>query len=464
MDDFELPPRVVGLETEFAWRYKTPEGHVDPTLSIEKRDETVMKLLPDYVASHRYGYNNRFLGNGAKYYYDMGKLWEYATPECLSFDDVATYDIAGERYLVDHMQRAIEEEVFTDVFISKRVSDHQAKPSTAGAHENYSVDADVFSEVTSMEHASLAAQYLAVHLVTRSIFTGAGSVDDNGTFMMTQKLRNLGALTSHTTTGISKPIINTRDQSHMNSELGLGRLHLISGDANVSPWANWMKFGTTSIVLRLLEHGMFPESLVLDNPVEAAKTVGSADTVQTMVRLKGGTTMSALEIQQQILHAAEILADKYKLPGEEQEVLNEWAEALTDLEVDQNRCSDRIDWINRQHLIEGRSADDQYGRKKADIGFDLCYPSMGVALRLRQLGKYRRTPSEPRINAALILPPSNTRALVRGDCVDRFARAKRGFSVDWHVLKLVDNGGYLLDNPLDTDLDRFHSWLPASMQ
>ena len=51
-------------------------------------------------------------------------------------------------------------------------------------------------------------------------------------------------------TMILRPIINTRDEPHATDDYR--RLHLILGDANMSPYATALKVGATRLVLSLI--------------------------------------------------------------------------------------------------------------------------------------------------------------------------------------------------------------------
>ena len=53
-------------------------------------------------------------------------------------------------------------------------------------------------------------------------------------------------------TTLKRPIINTRDEPHADPEK-YRRLHVIIGDANMSEVSTYLKLGTTSLVLAMIE-------------------------------------------------------------------------------------------------------------------------------------------------------------------------------------------------------------------
>ena len=55
-------------------------------------------------------------------------------------------------------------------------------------------------------------------------------------------------------TTLKRPIINTRDEPHADAEK-YRRLHVIIGDANLAELSTYLKLGTTSLVLAMIEDG-----------------------------------------------------------------------------------------------------------------------------------------------------------------------------------------------------------------
>ena len=64
-------------------------------------------------------------------------------------------------------------------------------------------------------------------------------------------------------TTIHRPMVNTRDEPHADDSR-YRRLHVIIGDANLSHTATLLKFGTTSLVLKLVEHDRVPDLELVD--------------------------------------------------------------------------------------------------------------------------------------------------------------------------------------------------------
>ena len=110
--------------------------------------------------------------------------------------------------------------------------------------------------------------------MTRQIHAGAGKVGveppetDGALFQLSQRA-DFCAEEASVDTLYRRPILNTRDEPHADPRRHR-RLHIICGDANLSPFALWLKVGATALVLSLLEEGWQPP-FALRKPVDAIK-------------------------------------------------------------------------------------------------------------------------------------------------------------------------------------------------
>src|ERR1051325_2220666 len=104
------------------------------------------------------------------------------------------------------------------------------------------------------------SQSVVAFFVTRQIFAGAGKYgweeEDKflqAGFQISQRSDFFSELQSVDTMQ-RRPIINTRDEPHANNER-YRRFHVIIGDSNLSLYANFLKIGTTCLVLQPLLNG-----------------------------------------------------------------------------------------------------------------------------------------------------------------------------------------------------------------
>ena len=98
-------------------------------------------------------------------------------------------------------------------------------------------------------------------------------------FCLSQRAEHIWEGVSSATTR-SRPIINTRDEPHADAER-FRRLHVIVGDSNMSEYATFLKVGTTSILLAMLEDSSTVlRDLTLENPIRAIREISHDITCQ----------------------------------------------------------------------------------------------------------------------------------------------------------------------------------------
>ena len=284
--------RIFGLENEYGVTF---------TLRGQRRlspDEVARYLFRRVVSWGRS--SNVFLENGARLYLDVGSHPEYATPECDRIADLVTHDKAGEwilsQLVAGAQARLREEGIRGDVYLFKNNTDSAG--NSYGCHENYLTERnDDFNRYTEV---------LIPFLVSRQIFAGAGKVLQTArgaVYCLSQRAEHIWEGVSSATTR-SRPIINTRDEPHADAER-FRRLHVIVGDSNMSEYATFLKVGTTSILLAMLEDSSTVlRDLTLENPIRAIREISHDITCQRRVRLANGREMRALDIQAEYLERA----------------------------------------------------------------------------------------------------------------------------------------------------------------
>ena len=237
---------------------------------------------------------NTVLTNGARYYVDHAHP-EYSTPECSHALECLRYDRAGELILTRSMEAAdLSSHDGSALVIYKNNSD--GKGNSYGAHENYLMDrAAPFTRIVAE---------ITPHFVTRQIYAGAGKVGSetasndgrNVEFQLSQRAEFFEEQVGLETT-LKRPIVNTRDEPHADPHR-YRRLHVIVGDANLAEVATFLKVGTTSLVLAMIEDNVSgSRSLVLADPVKAMHDVAVDRTFTTALPMADGSTATALAIQ-----------------------------------------------------------------------------------------------------------------------------------------------------------------------
>ncbi len=424
--------RIFGLENEYG---------VTCTLRGQRRlspDEVARYLFRRVVSWGRS--SNVFLENGARLYLDVGSHPEYATPECDTIEDLVAHDKAGERILESLVgsaeARLRDEGIRGVVYLFKNNTDSAG--NSYGCHENYLTGRrDDFARY---------AQVLIPFLVTRQIYAGAGKVLQTArgaVYCLSQRAEHIWEGVSSATTR-SRPIINTRDEPHADAER-YRRLHVIVGDSNMSEYATFLKFGTMSILLHMLEEpGVVLRDMTLEDPIRAIREISHDLTcTERKVRLANGREASAFDIQQEYLTRAVRYAETRGLSPMEDKALGMWTHCMDGIEKDPLSLSRECDWVMKHQLVEAYRARHGLGLGAPQVALlDLQYHDIsrerGIFYRLQARGGAERIVTDDAIDDAMEHAPATTRAQLRGEFIRRAKERRRDFTVDWVHLKLND--------------------------
>jgi Pup amidohydrolase len=402
-----------GLNARVGWDFE------DERPGTDARGFAAAGALPPEVETHLV---NAVLTNGARFYVDHAHP-EFSSPECFDARSATLFDRAGERVLLGAME-AVKQTLAPgqEIVVYKNNSD--GKGNSYGTHENYLMD-------RSVPFARVAASIMPF-FVTRQIFTGSGKVGsespgvgiDAVPYQLTQRADFFEEEVGLETT-LKRPIVNTRDEPHSDSQR-YRRLHVIVGDANMSELATFLKLGSASIVLAMIEDAMFdPRRYSLAHSVAAMREVSWDMSLKRPLHLLEGPSMTALEMQWEFLGLAQGWA---KSRGTEcvggqvgNDVLELWERVLTGLERDPMTLADTLDWVAKYRLLEGYR--ERHGLDAGDArlaAMDLQYHDIRPAKSLAARVGLARMLSDEEIELAVTEPPRNTRAYFRGKCLQRF--------------------------------------------
>jgi proteasome accessory factor PafA2 len=376
------------------------------------------------------GLANVILPNGARYYVDHAHP-EYSTPECLTPRELVAHDKAGERVLersLDEVMRSMPSSPQLSIY--KNNSD--GKGNSYGTHENYLVDrATPFGDLV---------RDLIPFFVSRQVFTGAGKLgaeaqwDERGRaiYQLTQRADFFETEVGLETT-LKRPIINTRDEPHADPDK-YRRLHVIIGDANMCEVAQFLKIGSTAIVLKMIEDAFLP-NLTLQTPVQALHEVSRDITCTATVPLVDGRRLSAVQLQWEYFEHARKYVDREDDSPENREVLDRWEHVLSALETKPLSLHRELDWVAKHRLLEAYRERDglAWGDSKLraiDLQYHDVRRAKGLYYRLEAADKVERVTTDEEVDRAIMEPPDDTRAYFRGNCISRYPDAIAAASWD----------------------------------
>ncbi len=451
--------RIVGIETEYGCLVANDPGQGPDAWPVRVKNHLFKKARVGALDLHYRDYeeppgNGGFLLNGGRLYIDMGHL-EYSSPECRTVRDLVTYDLAGDGLV----QSAIEELGATGkvAFIKNNIDHHTG--ATFGCHENYLMKRELHF------HPQLLGTLLSF-LATRQLFTGSGRVGQASPlafdFEPSPSARpvhfQLSQRADHIVNDIyqwvqfNRAIINARDEP-LADYRKYRRLHLLIGDSNMSPFANALKVGTTALVLDLLELGVLPDDVVLQDAVMATREISHEGTGGAAVSLEDGRTRSALDIQEDFLaHAQQHLGG---VDEETDWVLESWAFTLEALRTEPELLIGGVDWISKKWLLdtfraaEGLDWNDPW-LQSLDLEYHNIDPARGLFFGLTPAKAIGEFNDAVRRSEAGRIPPTDTRAHGRGMAVALFQKRQAPYVINWDSISLENADTLAMPDPFDT--------------
>ena len=376
---------------------------------------------PTQLTDEDLGLANVILTNGARLYVDHAHP-EYSSPECTNPRDVVKWDKAGEQVMLDASRFAAAIPGAAPILLYKNNTDN--KGASYGAHENYLMRRTTpFSDIV---------KHLTPFFVSRQVVCGAGRVGigqdgrEHG-FQISQRADYFEVEVGLETT-LKRPIINTRDEPHADPEK-YRRLHVIIGDANLAEISTYLKVGTASLVLAMIEDRFITRELSVQQPVRALRDVSHDPSLQHLLTLADGRKLTAVQLQMEYLDLArKYVEDRLGADADPQtiDVLARWESVLNRLEQDPMLCARELDWVAKLQLLEQYRDRDSLDWDDAKLHLiDLQYadirPDKGLYHRLVRLGRIERLLTDEEVAAAMHRPPEDTRAYFRGRCLEQYA-------------------------------------------
>ncbi len=367
------------------------------------------------------GLANVILTNGARFYVDHAHP-EFSSPECTNPRDAVIWDKAGERIMAEAARRAAQVPGTQPINLYKNNTDN--KGASYGTHENYLMKRETpFADIV---------RHLTPFFVCRQVVTGSGRVGigqdgRNEGFQISQRADYFEVEVGLETT-LKRPIINTRDEPHAVAEK-YRRLHVIIGDANLAEVSTYLKLGTTTLVLAMIEDGFLSVDLAVDRPVATLHAVSHDWSLKELITLRSGRKLTAVQLQMEYAEQArKYVEDRYGADADAVtvDVLDRWESVLSRLESDPMSLSRELDWVAKLQILEGyRSRDGLDWSSPRLAAVDLQYsdvrPDKGLYNRLAASGRFERIVTEDEVTNAITMPPEDTRAYFRGRCLAQYA-------------------------------------------
>ncbi len=336
--------RIFGVETEYPFvELDADQQRLDPAKSADTLMRTVKKLVPHLRCA---GEHDVFTVNGSRVYVDIGLHPEVATPECSTPEEAVLFMRAGDRLLAQAARtmesawanRGREVEA---VFWKANV-DHRTK-ATWGSHESYLHKAP----------QSLFAEQLISHLVTRIIYTGAGGFDNRASalrFVVSPRASHLEHTVSSDSTH-ARGVFHTRDVPL--AAPPNRRLHVLAGESLWSETADYLRIGTTALLVAQIDAGRQPQTdLDLASPTDALATIAADVGCTVTVKLRSAGLITAIAIQRRLLENVEADLGAEHLPAWAPSVCERWRHVLDCLEASPPSLVGVLDWPTKLAILK----------------------------------------------------------------------------------------------------------------
>ncbi len=471
-----MKSRVMGEEIEYAkvLRVKDSKGKY----AYRPVDNELIRQIFKQVIEPKYPLQQLqdgfFMGNGGQIRHETtGQHVEINTPECLVLRDIVAQDKATELAAL-RITSAVKVELNnTEVVFHKKNSDFNQQliidtgatfvtGNTRACHENYCVEPWLMAQIRTVHQKIYNPEVNSSYIVppwlwhmllfmeTRQILSGSGGlkllshprgVSETIYCISPRAFHTFLNFGRSTTTDESRGIIDTsRSSEPLADPERFGRLHLICGDANMAETSIFLKFGTTSAVLEMIEENFWDKSLLPEDPDWSAslfKAISRDLTCRGVpVRLRNGNTYSAVGIQKLFLRQWNNYVKALGFPEEKARLGELWRQALYCLENDDSKADRLLDWKIKlqfcKKYCEKKSLPLEHERIAVlDLEYHNPDAQNGIYNRLKSKDLVLRLISDSEIEQAHANPPPNTRAKLRRHLFDIFAAINVKFSVKW---------------------------------
>jgi Pup amidohydrolase len=297
---------------------------------------------------------------------------------------------------------------------------------------------------------------LTPFLVSRAIVGGAGMLDNEGRFHLADKAPAINCLVGFGGYLHDRPMYTMGHffktlcveslfcwRNYAGLFAARQRLQIGLGDSNMAEGAEYLRVGTTLLVIDAIEAGHLVHVPELHRPIRALRELCSDPTLRAEVPVRGGQRVTALELQRFYLEACRRYLDQQpQAPAEALDILQRWEDAVEGLVESKQlgHCVPRLigtlDWVTKQYLLGQLDADASWSaRKKVDIRYHELSEE-GYFQRLQRAGVTQQVVDESEIERAMRLAPPATPATARGRYIREFSGGDEPVTANWRSITL----------------------------
>ena len=283
---------------------------------------------------------------------------------------------------------------------------------------------------------------------SRIMYSGAGCLLEDGRFVLAEKAVGTKRLYRWNVGAEQRPIFDdgnllkkimlgligvfSRQGNHLRSLFRpIQRFQLGMSDSNMAHFAEYLKIGTTRLVLRMAEEGMLHDAPMLVTPIASLHIINSDISLEAKVACTDGEMRSALEIQHWFWNRAKSFLEAQSVASlEEKEIVRLWGECLDILQEDPKILFGKIDWITKHQIIESAAGDLSYEDRKR---IDLQYHELGTGFyaQFEAEGLTHSIIEEEAIDEAMSSPSSPEKVQLRAKWIQLGHDKGMDVTIDW---------------------------------
>jgi len=300
-----------------------------------------------------------------------------------------------------------------------------------------------------------ARRQMLAFFITRPILSGAGMIDNQGRFLISDKAPAVNCLTGFGGFLHDRPLFSfghffkalcsdgfLAPREYLGLFAARQRLQVSLGDSNMAETAEYLRVATTMLVLDAVEAGELAAAPQVRWPISSLRIICGDPDLTATIPLAGGDRVRGLEVQRFYLEACRRYVERCEnVPPEARRVLRLWEEMLDALEQAPESLVGVLDWPTKKFLLQKAGEDAAWAqKKKIDIRYHEL-SSEGYFEMLKSTGMVTLIVDEAEIAHARRNPPLGTPATVRSRYIREFSDGEEALAVNWKYVFLGSGWG-----------------------
>jgi proteasome accessory factor A len=295
-------------------------------------------------------------------------------------------------------------------------------------------------------------KHLSSFLASRCLLDGAGYVDEQSRFWISQRGASINAVIGYGSYGSCRPLFRCdallRDliaspfgsmRRYRRLFRRRQRIEIAIGDSGMCQQSQYLRWGTTALVLDMIENDRRCRLPRLRDPIAGIREFSRDWMLVRTLSVGAQREISALELQRSYAKQVHCwLESLVSVNAEAWQIYELWQSTLNQMVVSPKEdppvpmpLVGRIDWISKLWLLRQMEPNTPWSvRKKIDLRYHELSES-GYHRKLDASLKIAPIAREEDIDRARRTPPSDPRPLRRGNLIREFADSEAQLQVDW---------------------------------